>query len=513
MSFEFELNRIIGSSTDRQRLISGSHSVTDEARSTSRRPREVLHRLYVSHFLSTWNSRMFEFGAFLFLASTFSGTLRYASVYALVRSLAVAILSSWIGALVDRSNRLVVLRLSIVWQRVPVAISCLCFMSLLARDSERFTVALFSVVVMLACMEKLAAAVNTVAVERDWVIVISESLEIPRQDLNASIRRIDLFCKLFAPVFISLVHSFATKAAIWTVFGLNAASVVVEYLAIAQVHIDLLYSVHLHGITDFNILHQVYQAVPELIRDAASSEQEAEVPSVQSNNTLSTMQKIILYVQNAAQPWREYVSSPVFLASFALSMLYLTVLSFSGQMITYLLHVGFSSLEVSCMRVGAVISELAGTWAAPMAMRKLGPVRSGLWFIDYQLACLASAAVAFVYLDSTASWLCSIILVVGVALSRLGLWGFDLAVQFLVQENTHESVRARFSSTEMAVQNIFELLSFASTIAFARPEQFKWPVFISFGVIAVAATCFAAYVRKERGHLLHTSKCLGDAIW
>lgn len=61
----------------------------------------------------------------------------------------------------------------------------------------------------------------------------------------------------------------------------------------------------------------------------------------------------------------------------------------------------------------------------------------------------------------------------------------------------------------MALQNIFELLSFATTIAFPLPEQFKYPVFISYGGIAIAAICFATYVRKERGHLLHTSKCFG----
>jgi iron-regulated transporter 1 len=61
----------------------------------------------------------------------------------------------------------------------------------------------------------------------------------------------------------------------------------------------------------------------------------------------------------------------------------------------------------------------------------------------------------------------------------------------------------------MALQNIFEMLSFASTIVFSRPEQFEYPVIISSGAVAVAAICFAAYVRKERGHLLHRSKCIG----
>lgn len=56
---------------------------------------------------------MFEFGAVLFLASIFEGTLLYASIYALLRSLAAIVLSSWLGSLVDRSNRLGVLRKSI----------------------------------------------------------------------------------------------------------------------------------------------------------------------------------------------------------------------------------------------------------------------------------------------------------------------------------------------------------------------------------------------------------------
>lgn len=75
--------------------------------------RSVLTRLYISHTLSAWNSRMFEFGAVLFLASIFPGTLLYASIYALVRAFAAVALSSWLGAQVDRSDRLVAVRHSI----------------------------------------------------------------------------------------------------------------------------------------------------------------------------------------------------------------------------------------------------------------------------------------------------------------------------------------------------------------------------------------------------------------
>lgn len=75
--------------------------------------RAVLMRLYISHTLSAWNSRMFEFGAVLFLASIFPGTLLYASIYALVRAFSAVALSSWLGDRVDRADRLVALRHSI----------------------------------------------------------------------------------------------------------------------------------------------------------------------------------------------------------------------------------------------------------------------------------------------------------------------------------------------------------------------------------------------------------------
>ncbi|KAF9894481.1 hypothetical protein FE257_006364 [Aspergillus nanangensis] len=435
--------------------------------------KRVLVRLYISHSLSTWNSRMFEFGSVLFLASILPGTLLYASIYALVRSLSAVVLSSWLGSVMDRSNRLKAIRLSIVWQRIPVALSCGCFILLLAPSvSTYITMVLFCAISLLACVEKLAATVNTVAVERDWAIVISDALQCPRQDLNASMRRIDLFCKLLAPVGISLLDALSTRVAIWVVLGINVCCVGVEYLAIAQ----------------------VYKTVPELERHqgSAADDEDEEVDESNIRTTRhSRGDRVLRYVRSIAAPWQEYISSPVFLASFSLSLLYLTVLSFGTTMVTYLLHTGFSPLEVSCMRIGAVVAELSGTWAAPFIMDRIGPIRSGLWFLNWQFGCLAAAVAGYAFLDDS-SQVVAISLIVGVALSRIGLWGFDLSAQFLIQEGVNEHTRARFSSTEMALQNIFELLSFATTIVFPHPEQFKYPVFISYGAIAVAAVFFAA---------------------
>ncbi|KAG6844844.1 hypothetical protein H0H87_003275 [Tephrocybe sp. NHM501043] len=78
------------------------------------KPPENLGRLlYVSHFLSTWNSRLFEFGAILFVASIFVGTLLPTSAYALTRAAAAIIFSPVVGGYIDSGNRLRIVRLSI----------------------------------------------------------------------------------------------------------------------------------------------------------------------------------------------------------------------------------------------------------------------------------------------------------------------------------------------------------------------------------------------------------------
>lgn len=223
-------------------------------------------------------------------------------------------------------------------------------------------------------------------------------------------RRIDLFCKLIAPVFISLVDSFSTRVAILTVLGLNTASVLIEYVAIAQ----------------------VYRSIPTLKKYATILQTDA-LDDTATQGLHRSPQSLMSQLGETFAPWQKFAKSKVFLASSALSLLYLTVLSFGATMTTYLLHSGFSPLEVSCMRIGSVAAELSGTWIAPIIMNRIGPIRSGLWFLNWQFCCVAGAAAAYVPWDSN-SQLVAGCLVIGVALSRIGLWGFDLSVQFLVQE-------------------------------------------------------------------------------
>lgn len=364
------------------------------------------------------------------------------------------------------------------------------------KEESLVTCALFCASVLLACLEKLAFVANTVAVERDWIIVVSDSLNVDRQELNSTMRRIDLICKLVAPVGIGLIDGYSTKIAIWVVFGQNAISVLIEYFAIAH----------------------VYNAVPELgQRNEEQQQQQARYAETQGaemqlghddiSSEPTPPPRQCTSIASTLQPWKAYFHNPAFLASFSLSLLYLTVLSFASQMTTYLLTLGFSSAHISLMRLASVTLELSATCAAPWLMSRIGAIRSGLWFVNEQLAAIA-LAVAFFASVNAQTKLAGAILVLGVGLSRLGLWGFDLSVQYLVQEDAPAATRGSFSAIECALQNLFEMLSFATTMVWYRPRDFRIPIYISAGAVAASAACFAGFVRQKRGHLLHTDKCL-----
>ncbi|KAJ6440691.1 iron-regulated transporter [Purpureocillium lavendulum] len=498
------------------------------------RHKAIEAQLYTSHVLSTANSRLFEFGAVLFLAALFPHSLLPMSVYALARSAAAILLAHPVGAAIDRAGRLAVVRASIVAQRAAVAASCAVLWVMVMHaaplrhddddggedDGEmrlrattggvrrlvsgRSVDGLFALLCVLACVEKLAAMANLVAVERDWAVVMTEGDDEWRRGellgpasgttklasllmcftvVNARMRRIDLFCKLLGPLFISLVAAASTLIAIWTVLGINVASVLVEYICIAR----------------------VYKSVPALHRSPVDPISASSEPTTRSS--MVTLTTTILPISSL--PF--YFRHPAFLPSFSLALLYLTVLSFSGQMVTFLLSIGYTPLHVGLARTGSTVVELSATWASPWLMRRIGPIRGGIWALSCQMMFLAAGLSWFLaeFEGSAASKLASATgLAVCVAFSRLGLWGYDLCAQTIVQDEVEADFRGTFSTVEAAFQNLFELLSFATTIVFSRPDQFRWPVIISTVAVYLAGGMYACFVRLRRGHLFHAPPCI-----
>ena len=374
----------------------------------------IKRRLYVSHCLSTWNSRVFEFGAVLLLAQIYEGTLLPTSLYALIRAASAMCLSPMAGRYIDRGNRLKVVRLSIIGQRVAVIISCPGFwaLGLISIPSGAPSAFVFGSLAILACVEKLCSIINLISIERDWVVVVSENSQISLEVLNSQMRRIDLICKVLGPLVIAVVDAKSLQLAIEVIFGMNVISLLIEYIAIAG----------------------VYESIPALqCKHLVSND--AEGP-VFPHGDRSRLQILVTILSNSlrgvVESLSNYLRHAAFLPSFALCLLYLTVLSFSGQMVTYLVSIGLTAAQIGLLRAVSTTVEISATWLAPLAMTRIGPLRSGLWFINWQIFCLCAAVIPFWCMDGAV--LAAYVLVCGMIASRVGLWGFDLCVQIIVQE-------------------------------------------------------------------------------
>lgn len=444
-------------------------------------------KLYISHFLSTWNSRGFEFGAILFLATIYPGNLLPMSVYALIRSFAAIILSPAIGSYIDRSNRLLVVRLSIVGQRVAVACSCVLFLSLLFYKNglpRMVPEILFWSLAFLACVEKLCSIMNTIAVERDWVVVIAADNERLLQEMNSQMRRIDLFCKLVSPLATALLDGISHTIAISTTLGINLFSTIVEYLLIAW----------------------VYKRTSSLSKSHAM-QSTAEHRMLEGQSSCAWLRQTVSALIEQA---KSYTRSHAFLPSLSLSMLYLTVLSFSGQMITYLFtieHPRLNSTHIGLLRTITTILEISATYVAPVLTNRLGAVRAGIWSLSWQFMTLSPGVAALWSFTLAPSASRTFLFIASVILSRVGLWSFDLTAQLLVQNSIDANHRGSFSATESSLQNFFELCSFAMTVVWSEPRDFIYPATVSLVAVYVAAAVYARFVRVERGHLLHLPQC------
>ena len=126
-----------------------------------------------------------------------------------------------------------------------------------------------------------------------------------------------------------------------------------------------------------------------------------------------------------------YASHRAFVPSFTGALLYFTVLTFGGQMVTYLLSMGYNPIQVGVARTLSVVFEISSTWLVPKIMTRIGPIRTGLWSINWQVFCLLVGVVGL--WAAPTSFLAASSLVVGTICSRVGLWGFDLSTQIIIQ--------------------------------------------------------------------------------
>ncbi|KAI0720075.1 Ferroporti-1 [Cerioporus squamosus] len=474
--------------------------------------RKALATLLVQHLSNSWGLRTAEFAVYLFLVTLFPDTLLPASIYGFVTTGVAIILSGWAGRLVDEHHNLNVVRSSIVTIKLAACAQYGATLALLytsghasglARPwSSPLTSGMFTVIVTGGCIHTIAGTTISVAVERDWVTTIAGASSAHLTTLNTYMRRIDLFCKLVAPLFVSLLTSAPSYrfAAIF-LCGVEAACMIFELLWITVSY------------RRFPSLQEAQSA-----REAARQDRSHDLqhrPTEHASMGRNLVQGVYARLKEAALDWREFAQYPIFLSSLAISWLYLTVLSFDGTMLSYLKAHAYSDPFLAGMRGLNVVAGLAGTLAMPFLEKKLGLVRAGNWSIWSEVVCLLPVLIVL-YVGAPSdgtrapAWNAAL-LFGGMMLSRIGLWAFDLCQlkELQLALATHPR-RNSLTALQYSMQNVADMLKYVLTMALSKPSQFKYAALASFISVVAGASTYLMYVKKERGHVLHHS--VGDII-
>jgi solute carrier family 40 (iron-regulated transporter), member 1 len=422
------------------------------------------------YFFAAWGDRMWEFSSVVFLLNLFPDTLLPPSLFGLIETIAGILGSSSIGAFIDRSNRLTAVRASIVGQNITIFGASILYYFALVSDWGTGTLwGVFAALATCACFAKWSSSLNKISIHKDWVVVMCGGDSALQSKVNANMRRVDLFCSILSPLAIGVIAT-TSSAAIACLFiaGWSFVSLFVEFYLSAW----------------------VYKKIPKMaikVSKQVNAEEKADDRAPVAPTTISSV-------------LRTYIAHPVFLASLGYCFLYVSVLNFGGIMVAFLKAKGLSDAWLAAGRGIAAWAGIVGTFATPPLIEKKGLYWAGSLFSVLQTMCLSPLAVAFFVMDLN-STLFMVVLFICICSSRVGLWGFDLVVTQLMQEEVKSEEAGAVNGAQEAFCNIGYLLSFITTMVFSNPSSFLYPALISFGSVISANVLFQIHIKRRNARL------------
>ncbi|XP_057549647.1 solute carrier family 40 member 2-like isoform X2 [Amaranthus tricolor] len=343
-------------------------------------PTALIRCLYVGQFLSRWSARMWEFSVALYMINIWPDSLLLTALYGVIESASVALFGPVVGQWVNKLTYAKVLQLWTLTQNVSFIVAGITVVILLAYPGLEWIifVSLVMITYLSGAMAVLSTLAGTILIEREWVVVMSEdqtSGVLTR--LNSVLRRIDLVCKLGAPVISGFIISFVSLTASAMFLALwNVISVCLEYWLLSSVY---------NGIPALHMKDRKRNEISSCEPKSSTSilEQMPNSP-IEDRSGISSPETQALgcfSMLPCLGAWKVYLKQEVVLPGLALALLYFTVLSFGSLMTAALEWEGIPAYLIGIARGISAIVGITATFTYPILESHISSLRTGLWSI------------------------------------------------------------------------------------------------------------------------------------
>ncbi|EDQ86809.1 uncharacterized protein MONBRDRAFT_33674 [Monosiga brevicollis MX1] len=455
--------------------------------------RPHLWKLYLSHGMTAWTMRMWEFAVALMLMAVRPDSMLLPAVYDFILSLAVAMSSSLIGRSVDLHRRLPTVQISLLLTKIGFGLASLVVFWSLRDPQSSSSIANSVLIIFFTTIGHLGYMGNRLAVEKDWVVAVVGADDQLLTNTNAILRRIDLSCKLLGPVM---------AGAIMTGAGMQTGA-----LAIALWNF-------LSAFPEYTLILHVYKSFPALAFKASRAA---------DTKLKSRLALCFSTLTDLAAGWKEYANQVTVRPGFALAFLYASVLQMASVMTAYAYYRGMSEVVVGVSRgIGAAFG-ISATVCYPFFVKRYGLVKTGFIAIWTQSqlgqVILLTMSLLSVLVTDDYSGNCSDLsgpehhtcvldrnlelglLFAGTIACRIGLWGYDMAASQMLQKFVPPTSIGRINGTQDALNTLFNMVSPLMGIIFPKPSSFYIIVIASYALVGFGAllyTSFYVAVRDRR---------------
>jgi len=446
--------------------------------------------------LSQIGDRMWFFAAYLLLAKAFpTEKLILGGVYGLSISVTSALFSSSVGVWIDKTPRLKAAIILLCTQNLSVAVcATVQILGILKVFPESASIWLIGVATTLSCIGHLASIGVQIVLERDWIPQVFNGEDLT--SINAWIRRIDQTCMLLGPAMAGPLIGVSAVAGAGLIAGWNVLSLIAEIF----------------------IMRTIY----------ASSDNLQQEPYRESEPESG--------LKEWGKSWPNWLKSQAFIPGLALAILYANAFQLSYVAQAYIATHCVSDNLMGFAWMAAGVFGLLGTSFYEIIVKSYGVVSAGvagalmhLFFVIGTIGGLFIKGSPYVLYhqmngddyecpdfnhtrtfypgetnttifedergfkleqnmaldyssecDPVPSVWSILTLIVCCALSRCGLWLFDLAVNQMFQEWVPEDQRGTISGAQNGVQNLFDCVHFGLVFVFSAQCDFGHAMIITF---------------------------------